>query len=65
MSNLASGVYAVKLTNSMGQAIFLGKITHSENNLIETISVRHLTKGIYQLEVIKPDRAVKLISVLY
>jgi hypothetical protein len=65
MSNLPAGVYAVNLTNSIGQAIFSDKITHSENNAIETISIRHLAKGIYQLEVIKPDGSVQLISVLY
>ncbi len=65
MSNLPAGVYAVKFTNSIGQAIFSGKITHSENTSIETISVRHLAKGIYQLEVIKPDGTVQLVSVLY
>lgn len=65
MSNVPAGAYAVKLTNSIGQVIFAGKITHSENNSIETISVRHLAKGIYQLEVIKPDGRVQLISVLY
>ncbi|MGN6539512.1 MAG: T9SS type A sorting domain-containing protein, partial [Ginsengibacter sp.] len=64
MSNMPAGVYAVKLTNSMGQAIFSGEITHSGNNTIETISARHLAKGIYQLEVIKPDGGVQLISVL-
>jgi len=65
MFNMPTGVYAVKLTNSMGQAIFSGKVTHSENNAIEMISVRHLAKGIYQLEVIKPDGTVQRISVLY
>jgi hypothetical protein len=64
MFNMPTGVYAVKLTNSMGQAIFSGKIPHSENNTIEMISARHLAKGIYQLEVIKPDGGVQLISVL-
>ena len=65
MSNLPAGVYAVNLTNSIGQEIFSDKITHSENNAIEMISIRHLAKGIYQLEVIKPDGSVQLISVLY
>lgn len=65
MSNVPAGVYAVNLTNSIGQAIFSGRITHSESNSIETISVRNLAKGIYQLEVIKPDRTLQLISVLY
>jgi hypothetical protein len=62
MSNQPAGVYKIKLTNSIGQVIIISKIIH-ENNSTETIPVPRLPKGVYHLEVIKPDGNVKLLSV--
>jgi type IX secretion system substrate protein len=64
MKNEASGVYGIKLMNSLGQVIFISKIAHAENNSTETISAGQLPKGIYQLEVIKPGGNVQLLQVL-
>ncbi len=64
MVNQRAGVYRIKLMNSLGQLIVAGKITHAENNSTETISTGNLAKGIYQLEVIKPDENLEIIKVL-
>jgi hypothetical protein len=64
MADQPAGIYAIKLTNSLGQVLIASKIMHTESNSIETISVGHLTKGVYHLEVIKPDGNPELIRIL-
>jgi hypothetical protein len=64
MQNQQAGVYAIKLTNSLGQVLIASKVTHFESNSFETISVGKLPKGIYQLKVVRPDGDAEMIRVL-
>ena len=56
MNNMPAGMYNVRVFNSMGQTVMIKLINHVAGNSTETIQVgRTLTKGVYQLDVIKPD----------
>ena len=64
MTNQPTGIYRIKLLSSSGQMLITGKITHSESKAMETIHAGHLPKGIYQLELVKPDENLELIRIL-
>ena len=57
MSNMPQGIYNVRVFNSMGQVIATKQINHSAGTVTETLQVKGLSKGIYQLEVVKPDNS--------
>ena len=43
--------------NSLGQTILTKQINHAQGSSVETLSVKGLMKGVYQLEVVKPDNS--------
>jgi hypothetical protein len=54
MNNMPKGVYNVKLVNNLGQTLLSKHINHAGGTSVETINVNKV-KGVYMLEVIKPD----------
>lgn len=56
MNNMPAGLYNVRVVNGMGQVMVSRQINHVAGNSTETIQLgKGAGKGIYQLEVIKPD----------
>jgi hypothetical protein len=66
MLNQPEGLYEVKLVNNSGQSIMSKQIQHSGGAGTETIRpAQHIPKGIYQLEVTKPDGSKTNIQLMY
>jgi hypothetical protein len=64
--NQPEGMYGVRLLNNIGQVIVSKQISHTEGSSTELIKWNYtLAHGIYQLEVTRPDGAIKNINVLY
>ena len=59
-----AGKYQVRLINSLGEVVVEKSISETSGNDKEAIRCPHLTKGIYQLEITKPDGTVQTIKVL-
>jgi hypothetical protein len=65
-TNSPAGVYYARLLNPLGQTIVSQKIIHQEGSSTETIKWNNATaRGIYQLEITKPDAQVETIKVVY
>ena len=62
-SNQPQGNYSVRLFNSLGQILVSENISHAGNNT-ETIHCKTLSKGIYNLEIKKPDGTTEVLKVL-
>ena len=64
-SNQVAGVYGIRLMNSLGQIILSKVVTHNDGNSSEIITPAHkLAKGIYQLEIVKPDGNVEVVKIV-
>lgn len=58
MNNMAAGVYNIRVFNGVGQVILNRSINHASGNSTETIQLgKGAVKGVYQLEVVKPDNS--------
>jgi len=57
MSNMPQGNYIVRLVNSLGQ-IVMTKQTNFSGNSTETIMLGERIKGVYYLELTKPDNTM-------
>jgi hypothetical protein len=55
MNNMPSGNYNVRVMNSLGQTVINRQINHVQGSSVETLQVKGIMKGVYQLEVVKPD----------
>ena len=65
MTNMAQGIYQVRLINTIGQTVMTKRINHSTGNSMETLTPdNQLTTGIYQLEVIAPDKRISSTKVI-
>jgi hypothetical protein len=54
--NQPAGTYKIKLLNNMGQQVLVINIEHAEGSSAELISIeQELSKGVYHLQVIKPN----------
>ena len=62
--NQSPGIYTSRLFNSLGQLISSNKITVAEISNEQSISIKHLPKGIYQLEIIKPTGNNEFIKII-
>ncbi|UEG49375.1 YDG domain-containing protein [Ferruginibacter lapsinanis] len=63
-SNADKGRYTLKLFNNIGQLLQSKSIEHAGGN--STISLQNLTaKGIYHVEINKPDNTTQTIKVMY
>ncbi|UAY53267.1 DUF4347 domain-containing protein [Ferruginibacter albus] len=63
-SNMPKGKYLVKLVDGLGQTIASKEINHNGGTATETFSVSNLTKGVYQLQVLHPDKTITTISIM-
>jgi hypothetical protein len=58
MNNMPAGNYNVRVFNSMGQTILVKFINRVAGSSTETIQLgKGFTKGVYQLDVVKPDNS--------
>ena len=56
MNNMTAGVYNIRVFNGVGQVILNRSINHAAGNSTETIHLgKGAVKGVYHLEVVKPD----------
>ena len=62
--NQPPGIYTSKLFNSLGQLISSNKITVSDISSEQSISIKHLPTGIYQLEIVKPTGNNEFIKII-
>ena len=58
LKNMAAGKYTIRLISNIGQVLFTTQINHLEGSSTETINISDIVKGLYQLEVIKPDNTI-------
>ncbi len=66
MINQPGGVYRLRLLNPLGQLIVSKQITRTDGSSTEQLKWNYnLAHGTYQLEIVKPDKNVKLIKVIY
>ncbi|MDB5222829.1 MAG: type sorting protein [Chitinophagaceae bacterium] len=54
-SNMPQGNYNVRVVNNLGQTILTRQINHAAGSNTETIQLDKGVKGVYHIEVIKPD----------
>lgn len=62
-SNQPPGTYSIRLINSVGEVILSKNVNHNGNSS-ETIRYKNLSKGIYNVEIKKPDGNTEIIKVL-
>jgi len=66
LNNVAAGVYYARLINPLGQVIVSQKIIHPAGSSTETIQWNHsIARGIYQLEITKPNGNTSIVKVVY
>jgi hypothetical protein len=64
LTNMPKGVYILSLFNATGQKITTTEITHQGGSCSQQIILnKELAKGLYRLEVIKPDNTNAVINV--
>ena len=56
-NNMPQGLYKVRVLNNLGQTVLNKQIYHATGNSIEVIELGKKIKGIYHLEVIRPDNS--------
>ncbi len=64
LKNQAPGIYTMRLFNSLGQPMTSHKMNVADTNSQESIPVNNLPKGIYQLEIVKPDGNNQFIKII-
>lgn len=66
LANQPEGFYVIKLVNSSGQTVMATQIQHAGGTSTEAIRpAQHVPKGIYQLEVTKPDGSKITMQLMY
>jgi hypothetical protein len=64
--NQRPGRYGIRLLNPLGQSIITKQIESAGGNWTENVKWNFsLPHGVYQLEVLKPDRSIQVIKVVY
>lgn len=63
-TNEPAGRYEIRLTSPVGEVVISKTFNQSSGNNKETIYCGHLSKGIYQLEITKPDKSLIIESVV-
>lgn len=63
-TNEAAGSYEIRLINPVGEVVVSKTLNQSSGNNKETIHCGHLSKGIYQLEITKPDKSLTIESIV-
>lgn len=66
LNNTPTGIYYARLLNPLGQVIVSQKIIHQAGTSTETINWNSAAaKGIYHLEITKPDGNIETVKVVY
>jgi hypothetical protein len=66
MLNMPAGTYGIRLMNNAGQVVTSTSVNRPEGSSIEKLNWDYrLARGVYQLEIAKPDGGVKVIKVVY
>jgi hypothetical protein len=66
MNDAPNGVYRIRLLNLFGQVLYNESLIHVEGANTEFINLKqNITKGYYQLEVIKPDNSKETLQMVY
>ncbi len=66
LNNAPNGVYYARLINPLGQTIVSQKIIHQGGSNTETIKWNNTAaRGIYQLEIAKPNGEIETVKVVY
>ena len=66
LANQPEGFYVIKLVNNSGQSVMTTQIQHAGGTSTESIRpAQHIPKGIYQLEVTKPDGSKLTTPLMY
>lgn len=64
-ANMDKGLYTVRLVNAIGQVLMSKQINHAGGNATQTMVLDNaVTKGSYQLEVIKTDGSKQVIKLV-
>ncbi|MEP7110152.1 MAG: SprB repeat-containing protein, partial [Ferruginibacter sp.] len=65
LNNMAPGKYKIRLLNHLGQLLLIKDIYHAGGSASEKIKLsKGIVKGIYDLEIINPDKRTTVISVV-
>lgn len=56
-TEMLKGEYNLRLVNMLGQVIFNKQITHNGGNATHEIYFNKVTRGVYNLVIVKPDRS--------
>ncbi len=55
-TDMAKGIYQIKLVNNLGQTLMTGQINHSGGSATQSLAIdKGITKGYYHVYIIKPD----------
>ena len=66
LDNQPAGNYGIRLLNKSGQVMMQRQVEHAGGSSTEIISLdKYTPRGIYQLEVTKPDGTTSNINVIY
>jgi hypothetical protein len=63
--NEPPGKYTISLSNQLGQAILSKTILHTAESASESISANSISKGIYNLLIVKPDGNKEALKIIY
>jgi len=64
-SNMPKGIYTFRLFSTVGQQLFTSTITLNGGNLSQQLrTIDDIAKGVYQLEITKPDQSKMTVSVI-
>ncbi|MGN6298835.1 MAG: T9SS type A sorting domain-containing protein [Ginsengibacter sp.] len=63
--NEPSGKYTISLSNQLGQVILSKTIRHTTESASESISANSISKGIYNLLIVKPDGNKQTVKIIY
>jgi hypothetical protein len=63
--NEPSGKYTISLSNQLGQVILSKTILHTAESASESISANSISKGIYNLLIVKPDGNKQTVKIIY
>ncbi len=62
-SNMAAGVYGIRLLSANGQTVWTGKQEHMGGSASQTLLLGRIATGAYQLELIAPDKTRTVLTV--
>ena len=64
-SNETPGKYTISLSNQLGQVILSKTVLHTAESVSESISANSISKGVYNLLIVKPDGNKEAVKIIY